>query len=848
MDLTAYQDVDNLYSQLSLPDLLDARDQYHIHLMRQPNVVATAVGRYRIRNGDSWPSENGPGRVHGTGVRTLDNSAVRPYSWPAILVFVSQWVPEQQFTGKAGQYEPNALIPKTLYMPDGRKVPVCVIEAPKDLVNAVSPKKTRFPMNKLGGGYPITVHLQGREHFATIACLVSDGHKAFALTNRHVTGEAGEVLYSIVDGRERRVGVTAEKQLTRIPFRDLYPGWAGKDVYVNLDVGLVDVDDLNQWTAEVRNVGVMGPMVDLSAANISLSLIGAHVTATGAASGRMHGEIHALFYRYKSQGGFEYVADLFIGPRTPKPTDSKKVQTDKLQAAKKFATHPGDSGSLWLLEAKPNGPPQVFSNASAPAAPAAPTPTPPAPLPLAMQWGENTLYSGQPAVPQSYALATFVSRVCALLELDPIRDWRLDQPDTWGAVGHFSIAARTLAGLSGNYPKLSQLMTNNLKLFSHDDATILNSDFKGMGAASFVPLADVPDFYWKHGTQGHARHFEGPNHFADMDQPRPSDQQTLLSLCLASDSNINPAVWSAFYDSVTDLLSGDPIEAVHRGLLPFRVWQIFEAMVEFASAAKTHDKFVCAAGVLTHYVGDACQPLHISYLHDGDPLQATEHTVNHVRGKKAGTSEVVRKALGEGVHSMYEDSMVNNMRQEILNALAKTPPVKKSELIKTGFDAAKLTVNLMSQTFDAIPPKAILDAFLDTPDGVTPSDNLYKLFGKKTLGVMKAGTHLAAVLWESAWALGNGESVNKSTKALTEDRAMEICADDTFVPSCSIDQVSQYLTLPAGMVTAAGAAPTTAPQPAPVAKRPRAPAKKAPAKKALARKAPAKRAASKTAA
>lgn len=97
-------------------------------------------------------------------------------------------------------------------------------------------------------------------------------------------------------------------------------------------------------------------------------------------------------------------------------------------------------------------------------------------------------------------------------------------------------------------------------------------------------------------------------------------------------------------------------------MLPFRVWQIFE-MVGFPSDADFHEKFVCAAGVLTHNVGDACQPLRISYIHDGDPLQATIHTVRHVRGKKAGTTEDVKKALGEVVHSAYEDDMVNNMRK-----------------------------------------------------------------------------------------------------------------------------------------------------------------------------------------
>ena len=61
---------------------------------------------------------------------------------------------------------------------------------------------------------------------------------------------------------------------------------------------------------------------------------------------------------------------------------------------------------------------------------------------------------------------------------------------------------------------------------------ILAGDFVGMGEAAFVPMADVPDFYWKPrmAKQGFARPFEGPNHFADMDQP-DGDGKTLLALC-----------------------------------------------------------------------------------------------------------------------------------------------------------------------------------------------------------------------------------------------------------------------------------------------------------------------------
>jgi hypothetical protein len=124
------------YDALSMSDLLDAREQYHLHLMRHPNVVATAIGYYRIRRGDTPPGVAPV--VRGTGPRTLTNSEVRYYSWPAILVFVEEWVSADEFA-KGHRYSPDEIVPRTLYLPDGRRVPVCTIEAPRDPVSPAAP-------------------------------------------------------------------------------------------------------------------------------------------------------------------------------------------------------------------------------------------------------------------------------------------------------------------------------------------------------------------------------------------------------------------------------------------------------------------------------------------------------------------------------------------------------------------------------------------------------------------------------------------------------------------------------------------------------------------------------------
>src|SRR5947209_938501 len=118
------------FASLSLKDLVEARDLFHYHLMNKKNVVATALGLYRIRKSDPWPSKHHPpphARKPQSDRRTLFNSEVRPYSWPCVYVFVSSW----EYESSLAEDDPSDVVPKTLYLADGRSVPVCVIEARK---------------------------------------------------------------------------------------------------------------------------------------------------------------------------------------------------------------------------------------------------------------------------------------------------------------------------------------------------------------------------------------------------------------------------------------------------------------------------------------------------------------------------------------------------------------------------------------------------------------------------------------------------------------------------------------------------------------------------------------------
>ncbi len=123
-------DLDYNFASLSLKDLLEARDTYHYHLLSKANVVGTAVGLYLIRKDEAWPKRKGEGRsppAKKSYARTLANSEVRGYSWPCVLAFVHDWAPEEAF-GPRGRYNPAQIVPKTIFMPDGRAVPVCVVQ------------------------------------------------------------------------------------------------------------------------------------------------------------------------------------------------------------------------------------------------------------------------------------------------------------------------------------------------------------------------------------------------------------------------------------------------------------------------------------------------------------------------------------------------------------------------------------------------------------------------------------------------------------------------------------------------------------------------------------------------
>lgn len=723
MDPDAALTLHNEFSMLNLADLLLARERNHVELMRKQHVVGTAIGLYLIRKQEPWkPPDPNPAVWQ---PRTLGNSEVRDYSWPCILAFVDEWKAEQDLPWQDR-------LPASVYLDERRKVPVCVVWAPKVDTPEVSIRPVVYPTSTIGGGFPLTVVVQGREHFASIGCLVRDGHTVYALTNRHVTGAEGEPVFARIGGDRLRIGVSSSKQLTRQLFSKIYPGWAGKETYLNLDIGLVRIDDLNQWTANVYGIGEMGPMADLGVDNLSLRLIDCPVRAYGCGSGPMKGAIKALFYRYKSLGGFEYVSDFLIGAR---------------EEGHDLSTHPGDSGTVWLLESKYEGL-----------------------MPIAVQWGGQVFSSGGVQQQSSYALATCLSTVCNSLDVDVIRDWNVGVSDYWGEVGHYAIGALACTVAFTGLPGLAQLMTNNIQQvgFAVEDLGNTDKVLRNKAHYTFVPLADVADDVWRNTRHGGTAGNDSNNHFADMDQPAASGTfkgKTLLDLC-QDPKNVDANVWLQFYAAVP---GSDP------GALPFRVWQAYNLMVSFLKAGDVMS-FLCVAGCVAHYVGDACQPLHISRLHHNDPQHQT--------------------STGKKVHSVYETEMLNAHAQAIVTGMVtQLASASVSGSFSGGHGAAVRVVTLMADTVNALPPQKICDAYNAGTSPATRLNRLWTDFGDATITRMAQGAICMADIWASVWKEANGEALPKSALVAQDPTVLSNTYNQpSFFKSMSLQDLAPLLT------------------------------------------------------
>jgi hypothetical protein len=703
--------------------------------------VATAVGRYRIRRADlevdpEWAVR---GRYSGkrdpwrkSPERTLDNSVVIADSWPCLLVFVERWQDLDALEG-----DPERVVPRRLYLPDGRMIPVCIVKAPLDDEAAAPLHDLRPGGDLLGGGQAVFSRVQGADQVGSLACLVTDGSRLFALTNRHVAGEPGREILSLVRGEAVVIGSTSTVQVGKLPFHEVYPGWPGSRSIAHLDAALVEIQDRDAWTAQVYGIGEIGEPIDLNTDTLSLDLVGTRVRAFGGVSGPIEGEVQALFYRCRSIGGVDYVADLLIGPRGPQSP---------------VKTRPGDSGTLWFYDPadapaeKGRTPGQRASDPDDAGLRARRL------RPIALEWGGHRFLGSGGEERHQYALATCLSTVLRKLDVEIVRSWNIGLSEYWGKVGHYKVGAKACSLPTD--ARLRKLMQANLDRIAFDDSTIEAGRLANIDASGFVPLADVADLVWRR-----SRRADASNHFADMDQEGRGSftGRTLLDLC-ADPANVDVGVWNDFYES----LGQDK-----RGALPFRVWQIYDAMVGFARGGEV-DKFVCAAGVLAHYVGDASQPLHVSHLHHG------------------------RDADEERVHADYETKMLDRFAVEfntLVNAAAESAP--PPPFFSGGKNAAIAAIGLMRRTIERLPPEAVVETWAANP-GQGRIASLWSAVKERTAACVADGSQTLAAIWQSAWVESGASHVaNAELVARDKDRLKDLYDDKAFLPAMSLKRMEE---------------------------------------------------------
>jgi hypothetical protein len=755
------------FASLSVRDLLDAREAYHVHLSTLGNVVGTAIGRYRIQEGD-WYEDHPPDEPEPADYarprtpRTLANSVVRPWSWPAVLVFVREWRSREELGSQ--------VVPDRLYLPDGRVAPTCVILAPPDESLPEPVANVGQGSEMIGGGFLCLRQAQGVPHVGTLACMVRRHGTLYALTSKHVAGAAGDEVLARMRGTLKRIGVAAPLELTRKTMASIFPGWPGERTYVRLDAGLVLLEDVSFWTSQVFGIGEVGEVFDATPQTVTLDLIGTPVRAFGGASGVVEGEIQGLFYRYQSLGSFDYVGDVLIGPRA----DPASV-----------VTRPGDSGALWFYD-----PPHELRPGEREDDPISPPTLPERGArarrlrPIAMQWGavRTRLPDGRKS---PFALASFLSTVCGELDVEVERSWSTGHDEYWGKIGHFAIGWKACDLVDGKLGTLMQANQPNIGF--GNDRLGEGREFR-MGRGAFVPLADVPDYVWI----GRRQSTEPVQHFADIDIHDIHGGPSMLEACRDDPRNLSARVWRDYFDGFEAEGCGP-----QEGLLPFRVWQIFEEMVRFL-AAREVEPFVAAAGILAHYLGDASQPLHCSYLHHGRLPLLTVHgrryPVPHDR-TEGSAYDVFSRTREAKIHAIYEQGMLEtDALAALIDVDAELAAAAPAVQARSGYEAALRTFELMSNAHARLSPEDIIDA--DEP-GLTQRERGEHLWAnarirRETVRSLADSTRLLAGLWRAAWAAGDGDSLPEARLGRIDEAALEaIYRPTSFLRSLTLDAMVQ---------------------------------------------------------
>ena len=233
-------------------------------------------------------------------------------------------------------------------------------------------------------------------------------------------------------------------------------------------------------------------------------------------------------------------------------------------------------------------------------------------------------------------------------------------------------------------------------------------------------------------------------------------------------SVLSVADWISFYATAPQPSASTSKAKVNSGSLPFRVWQIFEYMVKAPSAAK----FLCASGILGHYVGDACQPLHSSMHSDG------------------------LNGASTGVHSTYEELMIDRFASELatkLDALSPSvlgPQARDETTITSGFEAGLAVIELMARAQRYLPPTDICDTYESLGGGHKSAvlAGLWQAFSDPTAKCIADGARTLGQLWQAAYNLN---PLPDFSGVIAQSTLQPMYEDKTFLPSLHLANLNK---------------------------------------------------------
>ncbi|KPF96194.1 hypothetical protein IP86_17425 [Rhodopseudomonas sp. AAP120] len=231
------------------------------------------------------------------------------------------------------------------------------------------------------------------------------------------------------------------------------------------------------------------------------------------------------------------------------------------------------------------------------------------------------------------------------------------------------------------------------------------------------------------------------------------------------------------------------------GALPFHVWQIWDAMV---TCLKKGDvlRFVAGAGVMAHYVGDASQPLHCSYMHHGVPPMRKVSGRSYPVPRDSDEFKESKKSREAKIHGIYEETMLEVDPAGALAAVDDELKKRRAVSIdRSGHRAAKAVIALMNDAQTRLAPNTIIDADDPSQSQTARAKALWDddQISKATIRSLADGVGALAALWTSAWQVGAAPRSPRPRSEPTKKRSLSrsTAAIRSSWPSLGLDAMAE---------------------------------------------------------